>query len=178
MNIKSLVFGLIVISSTALANQEQPISPPPPAVVTQVSDVNEEVKAQIHAWADAWSKRDFSAYSGFYGAGFEPARGLSRSQWEKVRKARIVKRPRLTVEIEDITVESIAQDQVIAKFKQKYWSKSYRDKVVKTLTFVKVDDSWLIVKEESSKCTSNTNGWCKKGFKNKKLKRSRRQQSI
>lgn len=165
LTFKLLFVALALLVSQAMASQQDADSP-------STSDISEEVTLQVNAWAAAWSDRNFEAYTGFYGAGFEPARKLSRTQWEKVRKARILKRPRLKVAIDDIKIDVVAPDQAIATFNQKYWSKSYRDRTYKTLSFVKVEDNWVIVREQTSKCSGNTTGGCK-SFK-KKGKRARK----
>lgn len=161
MNIKMFIASLLFFASPVFANQQE-----------DPSSISSDVTEQVHKWAEAWTDRDFETYASFYGEGFKPARGLSRSQWERVRKARILKRSKLKVTIEDIKVDVLSSDQAIAKFDQKYWSKSYRDKRHKTLSFVKVEDKWVIVSEDTIKCRGNTVGGCAKP--SKKLKRSRK----
>ena len=51
------------------------VTPPPPA-----SDA--DVQARIRAWAQAWSAKDYTAYTAFYAPSFTPDRGLSMKEWE------------------------------------------------------------------------------------------------
>ena len=43
----------------------------------------------VHAWADAWSRKDMKAYLGAYASDFDTPKGMSRKAWEQEREQRI-----------------------------------------------------------------------------------------
>jgi hypothetical protein len=106
------------------------------------------VREAVQAWAKAWSSKNMSAYLGAYGPGFVPPGGASRANWEAERKARIVPRSRISVDINDLTV-SVNGDRATAKFRQVYASDNLNSTNRKTLDMVRSGDRWLIVKESA-----------------------------
>lgn len=87
-----------------------------------------------------------SAYLGAYAPNFTPAGGQSRSGWEADRKARIVPRNRIEVEVSDLNVD-IDGDRATARFLQAYSSDNLNVSSRKTLNFVRNGGRWLIVRE-------------------------------
>ena len=104
------------------------------------------VEAAVQAWAQAWSKKDMKAYYAAYASGFKPAGGASRSSWEADRKARIVGKNKIRVELSNIRV-SVKGDQATAYFRQDYQGDSLRVSSNKSLALVKEGKRWLIVRE-------------------------------
>ncbi|WP_291012731.1 nuclear transport factor 2 family protein [Hydrogenophaga sp.] len=119
---------------------------PAPAPAAGGGDAQADVQAAVGAWARAWSSKNMSAYLGAYAPNFTPAGGQSRSGWEADRKARIVPRNRIEVDVSDLNVE-IDGDRATARFLQAYSSDNLNVSSRKTLNFVRSGGRWLIVRE-------------------------------
>jgi outer membrane protein, adhesin transport system len=132
----------------------------PPVVVSQ-GPVN-EIEAQVRSWAQAWSAKDYSAYTGFYAPTFTPDGGLSREDWEQLRRARITPRERISVTVDKMRVRMDGEERAFAEFEQTYRSNVFRDRVLKTLEMIKTNGKWLINRESSTPCAGNTIGGCQR----------------
>jgi len=121
-----------------------------PAVAPKSTEVagsaQEEVEASVKAWAKAWSSKNMRAYLGSYAAKFSPPGGQSRNEWESDRKARILPRARIGVEVSDLSVK-VNGDSASAQFRQAYTSDTLNSTSRKTLEMMKTGDRWLIVSE-------------------------------
>ena len=73
-----------------------------------------------------------TGYLGAYAGNFTPPGGQSRSAWEADRKARILPRNRIGVDVSDVNV-TITGDRASARFKQGYTSDSLS--VTSTIAF-------------------------------------------
>ena len=129
-------------TSTATAKAPEPA----PAPAQTAGDTNAEVKAAVMAWASAWSSRNMKSYLDAYAPNFTPNDGQSRKSWEAERKARIVPRSRIEVDVSDLTI-SIDGDRATAKFRQDYASDTFNVTSRKTLDLVRSGGRWLIVRE-------------------------------
>jgi len=107
-----------------------------------------EVSSAVHSWAQAWSSKSMPDYLGAYAPNFTPAGGQARSAWEAERRARIVPRQRINVEVNDLDV-AVEGDRAIARFRQVYSSDTLNVTSLKTLDMVKSGNRWLIVKEST-----------------------------
>jgi tetratricopeptide (TPR) repeat protein len=133
----------------AAAVAAAPVSPAPaPAPAASNGNAQADVQAAVAAWAKAWSSKNMSAYLGAYAPNFTPAGGQSRSGWEADRKARIVPRNRIEVEVSDLNVE-VDGDRATARFLQTYSSDNLNVSSRKTLGFVRNGGRWLIVREST-----------------------------
>ncbi len=121
-----------------------------PAAAAQAGAANgqSEVQAAVAAWAKAWSSRNMDAYLGAYAPAFVPAGGQNRSTWASDRKARIVPRSRIEVDVSDLSVE-FNGDRATARFLQAYSSDTLNVSSRKTLELVKSGGRWLIVREST-----------------------------
>ena len=106
-----------------------------------------EVNAAVHAWAAAWSHRDMAGYLGAYTPDYATG-GKSHKAWEEDRKARIVPRKRIAVEISDLRV-SVNGDKAQAHFKQTYESDTLTTSGHKTLDLVRSPSGKWLIKQES-----------------------------
>lgn len=120
----------------------------------------DDIESRVRSWAEAWSAKNYSAYAAFYAPSFTPDGGLSREDWDQLRRARILPREAITIGIEAMRVKMQGEDRAIAEFEQTYRSNIYNDRVFKMLEMIKVDDRWLIIRESSSPCAGNTVGGC------------------
>lgn len=127
-----------------------PAAQPPVAVTTPpaANNAQAEVEASVEAWAKAWSSKNMSGYLGAYAGNFTPPGGQSRSAWEADRKARILPRSRIGVDISDVSV-TVTGDRASARFRQAYTSDTLSVTSRKTLDMVKSGNRWLIVREST-----------------------------
>lgn len=100
------------------------------------------------AWAKAWSAKNMTNYLGAYAPRFTPPNGQSRSDWEADRKARIVPRARIAVDVSDLNI-TVNGDRATARFRQTYNSDTLNTASRKTLEMVKIGNRWLIVREST-----------------------------
>ena len=103
----------------------------------------------MRRWADAWARQDVAAYLASYAAGFEPAAGLTRPDWERLRRRRLLDPASIRVEIEGLEVVVRAEGRAEASFLQTYVSPDYSDVVRKSLLLVEETGEWRIVAERS-----------------------------
>lgn len=143
---------LLAMAPLAAQAEEAQATPVAEAVVPVANAAEAEVVKMVGDWAQAWAANDLSAYMAAYASDFTPGRGMSKAKWEKQRSKRVAKRKDIKVDVSDMQVQLVDEKHAVAKFKQAYVAKSYRDNSQKTLSLVKVDDRWLIAKEESVKC--------------------------
>lgn len=134
--------------------------PRAPMVMQASSGPVGDIESRVRSWAEAWSAKNYSAYAAFYAPTFTPDGGLSREDWDQLRRARILPREAITIGIEAMRVKMLGEDRAIAEFEQTYRSNIYNDRVFKTLEMIKVDDRWLINRESSRPCAGNTVGGC------------------
>lgn len=139
--------------------------PQAPVPVMAAATPEKDITARVRSWAEAWSAKDYSAYRGFYADTFTPDGGLSRGDWEQLRRARITPREKISVTVEDIKVRMDGEDRAFADFRQVYRSSHYNDTISKTLEMIKVNGRWLINREGSFPCAGNTVGGCKGALK-------------
>ncbi|WP_298395242.1 TolC family outer membrane protein [uncultured Azonexus sp.] len=119
-----------------------------------------DIENRVRSWAEAWSAKDYSAYTGFYAPTFTPDGGLSREDWDQLRRARISPRERISVTVDKLQVRMDGEERAFAEFEQTYRSNIFNDRVMKTLEMIKVDGKWLINRESSTPCVGNTVGGC------------------
>jgi tetratricopeptide (TPR) repeat protein len=127
----------------------KPAPTPAPAPAPAVASANgiSEIDAAVHAWASAWSRRDMPGYLGAYTPDYA-ASGKSHKAWEEDRKARILPRKRIAVEISDLRV-SVNGDKAQAHFKQTYESDTLTTSGHKTLDLVHSPSGKWLIKQES-----------------------------
>jgi tetratricopeptide (TPR) repeat protein len=124
-----------------------PATTPAAAPVVASGEGITEVDAAVHAWASAWSRRDVLGYIGAYAPDYATG-GKSHKAWEDDRKARILPRKRIAVEISDLRV-SVNGDKAQAHFKQTYESDTLTTSGHKTLDLVRSPSGKWLIKQES-----------------------------
>lgn len=137
--------AVAVAPTKPAASATTPAPAPTPAAS---SNPEADVQAAVQAWAKAWSSKNMSSYLGAYAANFTPSGGQSRSAWESDRKARIVPRNKIAVDISDLDV-TVDGDRASARFRQDYASDTLSVTSRKTLDMVKSGNRWLIVREST-----------------------------
>jgi tetratricopeptide (TPR) repeat protein len=124
-----------------------PVPAPAPTPTVASGNGISEVDAAVHAWAAAWSRRDMAGYLGAYTPDYATS-GKSHKAWEDDRRARIVPRKHIAVEISDLRV-SVNGDKAQAHFKQTYESDSLTTSGHKTLELVRSPSGKWLIKQES-----------------------------
>ncbi|WP_439113182.1 tetratricopeptide repeat protein [Hydrogenophaga sp.] len=138
-----------VASAPTPAPVVTPAAKPAPVPAPAASGgAEDDVEAAVQAWAKAWSSKNMTSYLGAYAPSFTPPAGQPRSAWEADRKARIVPRSRIGVDISDLTV-SVSGDRATARFRQAYSSDTLNVTSRKVLDMVKSGNRWLIVREST-----------------------------
>lgn len=125
-----------------------PAAAPAASAPAAAGNTEADVEAAVQAWAKAWSSKNMSSYLGAYAPNFTPPGGQSRSAWEADRKARIVPRNKIDVDVSDLDV-TVNGDRASVRFRQAYASDSLSVTSRKTLDMVKSGNRWLIVREST-----------------------------
>ena len=134
-----------------------PVTPPPAPAAPVIAPVKspetcqKEMSALVEAWIGAWNRKDFAGYLGTYAKNFEPAKGLSRTDWEKLRQQRLNKKGGIQATLSNIKAQDCNGNTSSVSFSQTYGSDDYRDVVEKTLSLEKSGKDWKIVKETVTK---------------------------
>ena len=125
-----------------------PVAAPAAAAAPAAGNAQADVEAAVQAWAKSWSTKNMSGYLGAYASNFTPPGGQSRKDWEADRKARIMPRNKIDVDVSDLAV-SLNGDRASVRFRQAYASDSLSVTSRKTLDLVKNGNRWLIVREST-----------------------------
>lgn len=99
------------------------------------------------AWARAWSEQRVDDYLRFYAGDFRPVHGMSRGDWETLRRQRILAPRRIEVELDVIEARLSGAERATVSFQQSYRSDGYRDTVRKTLELIREGGDWKILAE-------------------------------
>ena len=113
----------------------------------KAAPANADIEAAISRWAQAWSARDVDAYLAAYASDYT-ADGMSRSDWEAQRRARITAPKRIEVQISGLKIEQQG-DTASATFQQAYRSDRLSSTATKTLNLALQSGQWRIVGESS-----------------------------
>lgn len=105
-----------------------------------------EVESAVRGWASAWAGQDMDRYLAAYGPDFAPGGGQSRKSWEEERRARIVGKSSISVNIENLVIKVDGQNAT-AKFRQIYRADNLNISSRKTLDMQRSGNQWHIRKE-------------------------------
>ena len=131
-------------SSMPSASASTPASAPAAATATPGSTA--EVESAVRGWAAAWASQDMDRYLGAYGPEFNPGGGQSRKSWEEERRARIVGKSSISVNLENLAINVNGQTAT-AKFRQIYRADNLNISSRKTLELHRSGNQWQIRKE-------------------------------
>ncbi|WP_460890909.1 YybH family protein, partial [Ramlibacter alkalitolerans] len=123
-------------------------SAPAAASAAAGGDARGAVEAAVKAWANAWASKDMTGYLSAYGKEFDPPGRMSRQAWEQERRARIVGKSKISVQVSDLNV-TVNGNKAVARFKQNYSADALHVNSRKTLELVKNGERWAIVRESS-----------------------------
>lgn len=148
-------------SSTAVATPSKPTAPaavPVTATTTKAEPKKDDaqqkqakvdqtdVRNAVLAWAKAWSQKDMTHYLGAYAGSFTPPDKMTRAKWESDRRARIVSKKTIRVDVNNLKIE-FAGNKASARFQQIYESDNFTGNSHKTLEMIKQGDRWQITRE-------------------------------
>jgi ketosteroid isomerase-like protein len=102
----------------------------------------------VRAWAKAWADRNMAQYLAAYAPDFDVPGSQSRTAWEQERRARILGKSRITVNLLELQI-TVKGNHAVAKFRQDYKADALAVLSRKTLELARTGDRWLIVKEAS-----------------------------
>ena len=125
--------------ATADAGQAAKADTPPAANVA-------EVEAAVRTWAKAWAATDMANYLAAYSPNFQTPGKQSRKAWEAERRARIVGKRSISVNLADLTITT-QNDRATARFRQHYRADTLNVSSRKTLQLELRKGQWLIVSE-------------------------------
>lgn len=110
----------------------------------------EEIRQSVQQWAAAWSHQDVAGYLASYAPEFELPDGMSRSDWEALRKSRMRKYQSIEVNLHDLKVQDTSADGANVQFSQDFIGDQYRELgTPKELRLKHIGGKWLIVSEKS-----------------------------
>ena len=135
-----------LIAAAPKAPEAAPAPAPAPAPAAANTAANAEVESAVRAWASAWASQDMDRYLAAYGPEFTPAGGQSRKNWEEDRRARIVGKSSISVNIENLAIKVDGQNAT-AKFRQIYRADNLNVSSRKTLEMQRSGNQWHIRKE-------------------------------
>lgn len=113
----------------------------------KVDPASVQPAAVVAEWAQAWQEQRPGSYLSFYSRDFVPPDSLSRSEWEALRRSRIVAPFSIRVSVSRIEVQQLDAEHRRIQFQQDYRSDRYSDSVIKILDVVWEDDTWKILSE-------------------------------
>lgn len=123
-----------------------------PNVIPRAEDKgtqHDRVVAAIHAWAEAWARRDVDAYLAAYSPSFRSEDGLSLEAWEVVRRKRFATVGEITVEVGDLVITPIGTAEAAAEFIQNYSAGGTKDRSRKQLMLSNTGGQWRILSEHA-----------------------------
>ena len=100
----------------------------------------------VQRWAEAWSGKDFAAYTEFYSPRHR-AKFDTHEQWLAQRRARILRPGNIRVEVSKLQIRWRSDSRAIIDFEQKFDSPRYSDRVRKRLGFERIGTQWKITEE-------------------------------
>ena len=113
-------------------------------------DASAEIVQALNGWAQAWSKKDSTAYLSYYAKDFKTPKEEPRAQWEKDRRTRIAAPKSIAVSVASPKITMSGANQANATFRQTYRSDVFKGTSTKTLVFVRQDGRWLIQQEKTN----------------------------
>lgn len=142
----------LVVAVAATESAGTPLGAPEASVAMEDAPASgeEAALAALDQWAEAWRSKDVDAYLAAYGEGFEPANGVTRDEWAKLRRQRISDKREIRLELRDIEFQSEAADRVRVSFVQDYRADRFVERgVAKSMVLALEKGGWRIIAEET-----------------------------
>jgi tetratricopeptide (TPR) repeat protein len=128
------------------APEPRPTEPAAKAAGSQGAETDELLQT-VHAWANAWAKKDVPGYLAHYAKDFKTPKGEARADWEKARSQRIAAPKKIEIGIESPKVSISSDSSASVSFRQIYHSDVVNISGTKILVMVKANGKWLIREE-------------------------------
>ena len=125
-----------------------PAAPAAPAA-SDTAKEREEVESAVRAWAAAWASQDMKGYLAAYNKSFRTPGKQSRATWEAERKARIVGKSSIKLNVSNLVITVQPGGKATAKFRQDYSADALNVTSRKTLEMVKSGNTWQIVQDST-----------------------------
>lgn len=141
------------VAYTATVPVDAVVAPPAPtpAPPSPARTDEDEVRALVETWRQAWSRSDVNAYLGQYSAQFVPVNGQTQAQWAASRRKIISGRTDIRVGVRDLRIQRTDDGSMSVAFLQDYAAGNYRETAQpKTLRIQREDSGWRIVSEQIS----------------------------
>lgn len=135
----------VAAAPAPVAKTPEPTPAPAPAPAAAPASTA-EIESVVRGWASAWASQDMDRYLAAYGSDFSPAGGQSRKAWEEDRRARIVGKSSISVNLENLAIKVDGQTAT-AKFRQVYRADNLNIASRKTLELQRSGNQWHIRKE-------------------------------
>ncbi|MFT6916287.1 MAG: outer membrane protein assembly factor BamE [Motiliproteus sp.] len=129
---------------------QTPQPAPTEAVDTQHEIDTTIISDLIKGWSIAWSSQNLDHYFDYYDKDAQIKPNISRSDWEKTRRSRILAPDYIQVTVKAIEVSLENPESATASFRQYYHASNYQDSVFKTMSFTRSDESWKIIQEQAT----------------------------
>lgn len=145
--------AVIPVAHTATVSVAAVVTPPAPTPEPkqQARTDEDEARAVIETWRQAWSRSDVNAYLGQYSAQFVPVNGQTQAQWAASRRKIISGRNDIQVGVRNLRIERAEDGSMSVAFLQDYAAGTYSETAQpKTLRLQREDTGWRIVSEETS----------------------------
>ncbi len=114
---------------------------------TDYESYKKETLGMIESWRSSWEEKRIDDYIKHYSEDFKD-RGRSLSQYKNYKANQIFKNVKINhIKLDNITLLKY-KDSMIAQFIQDYSASNMKSKNIKTLYFVKGDNSWEIIAEK------------------------------
>lgn len=117
--------------------------------LTQEQDERVNEDEIILTWATAWSNNDVEQYLSFYSEDFVPNDpSLDRSRWEQLRRKRLQNKD-IRIVVSNAEVYRADNEITEVRFTQRYTSKGYRDRVIKSIEMKETPNGWKFISERT-----------------------------
>jgi hypothetical protein len=125
-------------------------TPAPQAVVQPAPAMPPGLSEALDTWLKRWMAQDVDGYLAWYAEAFKPEQGLSRSQWQRQRAARVGSAQAVQVRVDALQVQpGPVAETFLLSFTQRYSSKSFTDVARKDMAWIKTPGGWRILSEAS-----------------------------
>lgn len=115
--------------------------------LVNIANLNTLLIESVRNWAEAWSGKQFDAYTAAYMPDFRD-RFETHEKWVQHRRGRIMRPGEIKVEVSDFNIRQRGERRASVDFVQAFSSPGYSDRVVKRLYFDRVGSQWKIAEEK------------------------------
>jgi murein L,D-transpeptidase YafK len=119
-------------------------------ILRDYANQEEDFKALLEEWKNAWASRDINAYSGFYDEQRFFSGGMSWNAWRERKKNIFQSFDSIEISVDNIRLVDCSESTAVVVFRQLYAaSPQVAKQNVKRLCFYRTGSRWLIYREET-----------------------------